>query len=204
MLKVYGDKKSGNCYKIQLTCALLKIEHQWIDVDIMQNETQTKSYLAKNPNGKVPMIELDDGRVLTESNAIINYLAHNSFLIPTEPFQHALMQQWQCFEQYSHEPCVAVARFIQLYQGMPENRKAEYETKKVGGYKALDVMEQHLSNHAYFAGDSISNADISLFAYTHVAHEGGFDLSSYPNINQWLKRIETTAGFVSMKDSSTR
>ena len=198
MLKVYGDNKSGNCYKIKLTCALLNIKHQWIDIDIMVGETQTQEYLAKNPNGKVPLIELDDGRVLSESNAIINYLAHDSFLIPTDPFQHALMQQWQCFEQYSHEPNIAVARFIQFYQDMPENRKAEYELKKQGGYKALDIMEQHLSQHDYFAGDIISNADISLFAYTHVAHQGGFDLSNYPAIKNWFKRIENTTGFVGM------
>jgi glutathione S-transferase len=194
-MKVYGDTQSGNCYKIQLILALIDQPYEWIDVDILAGETRTEDYLKKNPNGKIPVLELDDGRCLSESNAIINYLAKNSAFLPDDPYQEAKVQQWQFFEQYSHEPYIAVARFIEKYLGLPEDRKAEYEAKKSGGYKALGVMEQQLKTTEFLVGDRPTTADVSLFAYTHVAHEGGFDLSEYPAITKWIDRIKALPNF---------
>ncbi|MEZ9539381.1 glutathione S-transferase family protein [Shewanella sp. 10N.286.51.B8] len=199
-MTVYGDKKSGNCYKIKLTLALLNIDYQWQDVDIMAGGSQTKAFLAKNPNGKLPVIELDDGRVLAESNAIIGYLAAGSRLIPDDKFNNALMYQWLFFEQYSHEPCIAVARFIKLYQGMPVERQAEFDNLQIQGGKVLKLIDNQLAGQAFMLGELFSLADIALYAYTHVAHEGGFDLSVYPNFQQWLANVESQAGFVSMLD----
>ncbi|PMG49958.1 glutathione S-transferase family protein [Shewanella sp. 10N.286.52.B9] len=193
-------KKSGNCYKIKLTLALLNIDYQWQDVDIMAGGSQTKAFLAKNPNGKLPVIELDDGRVLAESNAIIGYLAAGSRLIPDDKFNNALMYQWLFFEQYSHEPCIAVARFIKLYQGMPVERQAEFDNLQIQGGKVLKLIDNQLAGQAFMLGELFSLADIALYAYTHVAHEGGFDLSVYPNFQQWLANVESQAGFVSMLD----
>ena len=197
-MKIYGDTRSGNCYKIQLTCALLDIAHEWVAVDILAGDTRTPDFLARNPNGKIPTLELDDGRCLWESNAIINYLAHGSDLLPDEPFALAKVQQWQFFEQYSHEPYVAVARFINKYLGLPEARRAEYEAKQAGGRKALAVMEQQLAQAPYLTGEVPTTADISLYAYTHVAHEGGFALDEYPAINDWLARIAAHPKYVAM------
>lgn len=200
MMKIYGDRRSGNCYKIQLVCALLDIKHEWIDVDILNGETKSAEFLSKNPNGKIPLLELDDGRLIVESNAIVNYLAYNSALLPTEPYELAKVQQWQFFEQYSHEPYIAVARFIAKYLGLPEERLAEYQSKQEGGYKALSVMEQQLQQSRFLTGETLTTADISLYAYTHVANEGGFDLSNFPNINLWLKRMSSIPHFMAMNN----
>ena len=197
-MKIYGDKKSGNCYKIQLLCALLQVNYTWIDVDIMAKETQSKAFKKLNPNAKIPLLELNNGNTISESNAIINYLAFESHLYPTDRFAIAKMQQWQFFEQYSHEPYIAVARFINLYLGLPEDRAQEYKEKQLGGNKALAVMEQALSKTDYLVGNALTCADISLYAYTHVAHEGGFSLTDYLNIQAWLKRVEGESRFVKM------
>jgi glutathione S-transferase len=197
-MKIFGDRLSGNCYKINLIISILKIDHEWIDVDILNGDTKSKSFLEKNPNGKIPLLELTDGTFLSESNAILNYLANGSFLIPTTKFEYYKVQQWQFFEQYSHEPYIAVARFINKYLGLPKERIAEYESKQVGGHKALLVMENQLSQTKYLVGNSFTVADISLYAYTHVAHEGGFNLDIYPNIKLWLTRIESLDGYVKM------
>ena len=199
MLKIYGDYRSGNCFKIQLTCALLNIEYEWIPIDIMRGEASSEEMLAKNPNAKIPVIECDDGFVLTESNAIINYLASNSALYPTDSKAIAKIQQWQFFEQYSHEPYIAVARFIKLYQGMPESRIEEFNTKRSGGLKALSIMNSHLLESKYFVGDSPTTADITLYAYTHVAHQGGFDLSKFTAILNWIDRIRALPGYHDMR-----
>ncbi|MCY1273868.1 Disulfide-bond oxidoreductase YfcG [compost metagenome] len=198
MYKVYGDHLSGNCYKVKLALHLLGREYQWQPVDILKGGTQTPEFLAKNPNGKVPVLELEDGSCLWESNAILNFLADGSDLLPSEPRLRTQVLQWQFFEQYSHEPYVAVARFIQFYLGMPEERRAEYENCHKGGYKALDVMEKQLRQTPYLVGERYSIADISLYAYTHVAHEGGFDLSGYPAINAWLERVAAHPRHVTM------
>lgn len=198
-MKVYGDTRSGNCYKITLTCALLDICHEWVAVDILAGETRSGEFLHRNPAGKIPVLELDDGRVLSESNAIINYLSNGSELLPNEPFELAKVQQWQFFEQYSHEPYIAVARFIALYLGLPEERRAEYESRQEGGHRALALMERTLDGSPYLTGDRMSTADISLYAYTHVAHEGGFDLAGYPAVQAWLQRVAQRPGYVGMR-----
>jgi len=197
-VKIYGDIQSGNCYKIKLLCSLLGIEHEWIHVDIMAGDTSKGAFLKKNPNGKIPLLELDDGRCLSESNAILNYLAAGSQLLPSDTFKLAKVQQWQFFEQYSHEPYVAVARFIAKYLGLPDERKAEYEAKQSGGHMALAVMEKQLSTSPYLAGDSLTTADISLYGYTHVAHEGGFDLNEYPSVLEWIDRIQKNQNYIGM------
>lgn len=197
-MKIYGDKRSGNCYKIQLVCALLNISYQWIDVDILNGDTRNNLFLQKNPNGKIPLLELDDGRCIVESNAIVNYLASGSDLLPNEPYILAKTQQWQFFEQYSHEPYIAVARFIVKYLGLPKEKEADYKAKHVGGYKALSVMEQQLQQTHFLAGNTFTTADISLYAYTHVAHEGGFELTNYPNIKRWLKAVSAQQYFIAM------
>ncbi len=198
MLKVYGDYRSGNCYKVKLMLHLLGREYQWLPIDILKGETQTAEFLAKNPNGKIPVLELEDGTFLWESNAILNFLADGSEFIPNEPRLRTQMLQWQFFEQYSHEPYVAVARFIQLYQGMPEARREEYEVCHVRGHKAFRVMEQQLQRTPYLVGEQYTLADIALYAYTHVAHEGGFDLSGYPAINAWLACVASHPRHVTM------
>ena len=197
-MKVYGDIRSGNCYKIQLTCALLDIEHDWVAVDILAGDTRTEEFLARNPNGKIPTLELDDGRCLWESNAIINYLAHGSALLPAERFELARVQQWQFFEQYSHEPYIAVARFINKYLGLPDDRRAEYESKQHGGRKALAVMDGQLTKTPYLTGEQLTTADIALYAYTHVAEEGGFALADFPAVGAWLERIAAQPGYLAM------
>lgn len=197
-MKIYGDRQSGNSYKLLLVTSFLEIPYEWQDIDIKKGETKTDSFLKMNPNGKIPILILDDGRILSESNAILNFLAEGSDLIPKDHFEKAKVLQWQFFEQYSHEPYIAVARFIRHYLGIPEERRAEYESKQEGGYKALRVMETQLTKNKFLVGDSLTTADISLFAYTHVAHEGGFDLSSYPKVLEWIKRIESLDRFKPM------
>ena len=197
-MKIYGDIYSGNCYKLKLLCSLLSISHEWIPVDILKAETEAPEFLQMNPNGKIPLLVTPEGHYLAESNAILFYLAVNSYLLPTSSLQLARVLQWQFFEQYSHEPYIAVARFIMLYLGMPEERRMELQDKHIGGYRALDVMEAHLINSAYFVGNQCTIADLSLYAYTHVADEGGFDLSAYPAINAWLGRIQSLDGYIGM------
>jgi glutathione S-transferase len=197
-VKIYGDIQSGNCYKIKLLSSLLGIQYEWIEVDVLANETQSDSFLKKNPNGKIPLLELEDGRFISESNAILNYLASGTSLDGIDPYENAKIQQWQFFEQYSHEPYIAVARFIAKYLGLPDARKAEYEAKQEGGNKALTIMEQQLTNNSYLVGNRLTAADISLYGYTHVAHEGGFDLNHYPVIQQWIDRIQSLPNYVAM------
>ena len=200
MYKVYGDIYSGNCYKIKLLLAFLDVEHEWIAVDILKGETHTEEFKKKNPNTRIPLLELDDGTYLSESNAILNYLADGSDFLPQDRYARAQVLQWQFFEQYSHEPFIATARYINKYLGLPKEREAEYHGKQEGGHKALGIMEQRLKDHDWLVGDSISVADITLYAYTHVADEGGFDLAGYPAINEWFARIQSQAGYVGMAD----
>lgn len=199
-VKIYGDSISGNCYKLKLAAAQTGFEYEWQEVDIMKGETRTTDYLEMNANGKVPLMVLEDGRCLPESNAILSYLADGSELAGSDRYERANILAWMCFEQYSHEPYIATSRFIIQYLGSPPERQADLEAKKPGGYSALNVMEEHLSEHAFFANDIYSIADIALFAYTHVAHEGGFDLSNYPHISRWLERVRNTDNFVAMTD----
>lgn len=197
-MKIYGDTKSGNCYKVQLVCHLLDIDHQWIDIDILAGDTKSDDFLRKNPNGKIPLLELDNGETLSESNAIINFLASGSDLYPDGGLEQARVLQWQFFEQYSHEPFIAVARFINKYLGLPVEKADEYAAKQTGGHKALRVMEEQLAKTPFLTGGNATTADISLYAYTHVADEGGFELGAYPGIRAWLDRVATLPNFKPM------
>lgn len=197
-MRVYGDVQSGNCYKVKLLLSLLQQDYQWVDVDILAGETKTEPFLAMNANGKIPLLALDDGRYLAESNAIMGYLAAGTPLLPQEPFQLAKVYEWLFFEQYSHEPYIAVARFIQHYLGLPEARQAEYESLQAGGNKALAVMEQQLKQTDFLVGNSLTIADIALYAYTHVAAQGGFDLNRYPAIQAWCQRIAEQPNYVAL------
>jgi len=199
MYKVYGDINSGNCYKVKLLMALLDIGHGWIVINILNGESQTDEFKLKNPNARIPVLELADGSYLWESNAILNFLAAGTSYLPDDPLQRAKALQWQFFEQYSHEPYIAVARFIAKYLGMPDERKQEYYDKQKGGHKALAVMETQLENAEYLVDDRYTIADISLYAYTHVAREGGFDLSGYDGISSWIKRIASEPKHVTME-----
>lgn len=199
MLKVYGDIISGNCYKIKLLLSLLDWPHEWIHVDVVRGDARKPEFLAKAPNGKVPLLEIEPGKTLSESNAILNFLAEGTPFLPEDNYRRAQVLQWQFFEQYSHEPYIAVRRFIAKYLNMPDERKAEYESRQPGGHKALEVMEQQLAKTPYLVGDDYTIADISLYGYTHVAHEGGFDLSEYLYINEWLARIRAHPKHVTME-----
>ena len=198
-MKIYGDSNSGNCYKIKLTCHLLNARYDWVEVkvkDLKKKETLYFEIIKKNPNGKIPFIELEDDFILTESNAIINYLSYDSKLLPKNKFEIARLQEWQFFEQYSHEPFIAVSRYIKKFLDMPANRKEEYSKLHARGYKALSIIEKQLGQTNYLVGNNLSTADISLYAYTHVAHEGGFDLSLYSNIQLWIKRIQSEINYI--------
>ena len=197
-ITVYGDSRSGNCYKIKLLCAEMGTGYDWREVDILKGDTHTGEFLAMNPNGKIPLLALPDGRHLAESNAILSYLADGSEFYGGDAFAKATILQWLFFEQYSHEPYIATSRFIIQYLGSPPERMAELEQKKPGGYRALGVMEDQLKQHDYIAGDAFTIADIALFAYTHVADEGDFDLDDYPAITEWIRRIKSRPNFVPM------
>ncbi|MFC6439583.1 glutathione S-transferase family protein [Bowmanella sp. JS7-9] len=193
-MKVYGDLKSGNCYKVKLLLDLLKKPHEWVHVDVVAGDTQTPSFLAKNPVGKIPLLEIEEDCWLSESNAILFYLAEGTEFMPTDPLGKAQVLQWQFFEQYSHEPYIAVARYIVEYLGNPPEQQARLESTRAPGYRALAVMEQHLRKFKYMVGMEYSVADISLYAYTHVAAEGGFALDEFPAIRDWIARLEMEPG----------
>jgi glutathione S-transferase len=197
-LRVYGDMLSGNCYKVKLLMQWLGLEHEWRHVDVMAGETRTPEFARLNPNAKIPVLELADGTRLAESNAILNFLAEGTPFLPSDRLERARVLQWQFFEQYSHEPYIAVARFINKYLGLPAERLAEYQAKQAGGHKALAVMESHLQGRAFFVGGGPTIADLSLFAYTHVADEGGFDLAGYPAIRDWIARVQSLPGSIPM------
>ena len=199
-MRIYGDSESGNCYKLRLICALLDLDYEWVPIDILAGETRSETFLSLNPNGQIPVCVTDDGDVLTESNAILYYLARDSRYWPDELLAQTRVLQWQCFEQYSHEPSIAVARFIRHYQNLPAARQAEYEAKLKSGRRVLQLMEAHLENQDFFVGAAPTIADISLFAYTHVADEGGFDLAPLPAIRAWLERVAALPGFVPMRN----
>lgn len=202
MMTVHGFSPSGNCHKVRLLMEQLGCDYRWIEVDSSKGETRTPEYLAKNPNGKVPMFERDDGRVLVESNAILCYLAEGTVFLPDDAWQRAQALSWMFFEQYSHEPHVAVARFICGWMPLESPRRADLPRLRERGYAAFAVMEQHLASHAWFTGAEYGIADIALFAYTDVAGDAGFDLTTYPALRDWLARVRATPGFVAMPEPS--
>lgn len=198
MLKVFGMSASGNCHKVKLLLEQLECPYQWQEVDIMTGATRTQDFLAMNPNGRVPLLELADGEYLPESNAILCYLADGTLLWPAEKLQHAQVLQWLFFEQYSHEPYIAVARFIRKFLPADHARQTELPRLHERGNQALAVMETHLANRTYFVGERYSIADIALFAYTHCAADGGFDLNAYPAVTAWLQRVRAQPKFIEM------
>lgn len=202
MIKVYGDILSGNCYKIKLLLEFLGTEYEWLHVNILAKETHTEAFKRLNPNARIPVLDFGDGKSLWESNAILNYLADGTSFLPQSRWDRAKVLQWMFFEQYSHEPYIATARYIKKYLGLPKEREAEYHGKQEGGHKALAIMNEQLSRQNYLVGENITIADIALYAYTQVAHEGGFDLAGYPHILRWFKDIEKLPSFVAMPTTS--
>ncbi|HEY7904498.1 MAG: glutathione S-transferase family protein [Burkholderiales bacterium] len=198
MIKVYGTSASGNCHKVRMVLAALELPCAWIETDSVGGATRTPEFLAKNPNGKVPLLEIEPGVYLPESNAIMFYLAEASGLLPSDRLERARVMQWLFFEQYSHEPYIAVARFLRRFHPDPESQRALAESKLAGGYRALEVMETQLSNEPFFVGGRYTIADIALYAYTHVAGEGGFDLERFPTVGRWLARVAAQPRYVAM------
>ncbi len=202
MITAYGFSTSGNCHKVRLVLEQLDRPYRWVEVDSSAGETRTPAFLARNPNGRVPIIEREDGQVLTESNAILCWLADGTPFLPADAWQRAQALSWMFFEQYSHEPYIAVARYIRGWTPLDSPRRAELPRLRERGHQALAVMERHLSAHAWFSGDGYGVADIALFAYTDPAADGGFDLTPYPAIRAWLARVRATPRFVEMAPPS--
>jgi glutathione S-transferase len=198
MYKVYGMSSSGNCYKVRLLLEQLQSAYQWVELDTRSGLTRSSEFLAKNPNGRVPLLELEPGQFLAESDAILFYLAEGTAFWPQHKRARAEVLQWMFFEQYSHEPYIAVARFICTMLPAGHARRSELPRLYERGVQALAVMEQHLAQRAFFVADAYSIADIALYAYTHAAGEGGFELRRYPAIGAWLARVEGQAHFVRM------
>jgi glutathione S-transferase len=189
-------RASGNCHKVRLAMDVLGLPFRWHEVDILKAETRTPEFLAMNPNGRVPVLQIDDHTFLAESNAIVCYLADGSRLWPGDRLARAQALQWMFFEQYSHEPYIAVARFIRLFLRQDDHPRLPELMRR--GQEALAVMERHLSRHIFFAAEQFSIADIALFAYTHCADQGGFDLSPYPAVQSWLARCRAVPGVSDM------
>jgi glutathione S-transferase len=198
MLTLYDDPISGNGYKARLILRLTGHSFRVIALEIMNAETRSPEFLAINPNGKIPALVFEDGRALSESNAILFHFAEGTKYFPGDPFARAQVMQWLFWEQYNHEPNIATSRFLRLHREMTDEVKATLEAKKAPGEAALSLMEHRLASHDYLVGDGFTIADISLYAYTHVAEEGGFSLASYPAIQRWIARIEAVAGFAPM------
>jgi glutathione S-transferase len=189
MLRLYDYLPSGNGYKVRLLLAQVALPFELVQLDITQGATRTPEVLAKNPNGRIPLLEVAPDEFLAESNAILFYLSEGTAFLPTDRWERAQVLQWMCFEQYSHEPNIATVRFWVHYTELTPERRAAIEQKRPLGYAALDVMERHLASRRFFVGDRYSIADIALYAYTHVADEGGFDLGPYPAVRAWLDRV---------------
>ena len=188
-IELYDSAISGNAYKVRLLLTHLGIPFERIEMNVDDGSTRKAEFLKINPNGKVPALQFPDGRVLFESNAILFYLALNTPYWPTDPWHQGQAVQWMNFEQYSHEPTIAVVRHWVAHLGKTLQNEPQLAGKIAGGDRALDVMEGHLKAHRWFAGNAYSIADIALFAYTHVAGEGGFDLQRRPAIRDWLGRV---------------
>jgi glutathione S-transferase len=201
MLRLYDFLDSGNGYKVRLLLRLLGRPYQWVPIDILRGESRTPEFLAKNPNGRIPLLEFPDGRCLAESNAILFHLSEGTALLPSEAFQRALVLQWLFFEQYSHEPNIATVRFWKRHDMIGEDNRTLLALKVEQGHAALAVMQRQLAQRDYFVADQFTIADIALYAYTHVAHEGGFDLAAYPAVQAWLTRCAARPGFAAITES---
>jgi glutathione S-transferase len=192
VMRIFGDSISGNCLKVKWVANLLNRPYEWVEIDIMQGQSRTPEFLAMNPWGQVPVVLLEDGRPLAQSNAIMLHLAEGTDLIPSDAYDRAKMFEWLFWEQYSHEPTVAVVRFKVKYQKMAV---ADVDPVLFGKARAcLERMEDHLTDRTFFVGDSLSLADVALVAYTRMAPDGGFDLSPYPALLSWIGRVESALG----------
>lgn len=199
MYRLYDFLPSGNGYKIRLLLTQLKIPFERIEIDILKQESRTPEFLAKNPNGRVPVLELQSGQFLAESNAILFYLSQGTPYFSEDRLEAAQIMQWLFFEQYSHEPYIATSRFWVTCLGKPDEYHEQLNQKREPGYAALKVMENHLSKRDFFVGERYTVADIGLFAYTHVAHEGGFDIASFPALQAWINRVQSQPEHISIK-----
>ena len=195
---LYNSAVSGNCYKVRLLLAYLGLPFERVDVDVADRSGRAELLGELNPALRVPTLVLDDGRPLAESNAILWYFGDGTDYVSDDPYERAQTLQWMFFEQYSHEPYIAVVRFWLAYSGSPEKFADRVPERMKGGYTALDAMEGHLDGRAFLIGERYSIADISLYAYTHVAHEGGFDLTAYPAVRAWLDRVASQPGHVTI------
>ncbi len=193
---VYGTLSSGNCHKVKMVLEVTRQPYKWHEIDIMKAETRTPEFLRLNPNGKVPVVALDDGSALAESNAILWYFGEGTPLVPDDRVQRAQMLQWMFFEQYTHEPAIAVARFICAF--MKRTDDPRLPDLKARGERALAVMEQHLKDRPFFVGQHLSLADLALFAYTHKAADGGISLERFPAVRAWLARCLAERGVTEM------
>ncbi len=200
MITLYDYLDSGNGYKARLLLSQLAMPYRYVELDILQGAARTPQFLAKNPNGTIPVLELADGRCLPESDAILWYLAEGSAFLPAERFDRAQVLRWLCFEQYSHEPYVATPRFIVRHLPADSPRRAELPQRLTRGRAALQVMERHLATRAFFVAERYSIADIALYAYTHVAPDGGLELEAYPSVRNWLARVAAQPGYVRLLD----
>lgn len=199
MYRLYDFPPSGNSYKVRLLLTQLEISFEIVPVNILKKETRTKEFLAKNPNGRIPLLEIETGQFLAESNAILFYLSQDTEYFPQDSWERAQVMQWLFFEQFSHEPHLATSRYWISILGKAEEYKEELAKKQKLGYAALQVMEKHLSTRDFFVGNKYSIADIGLFAYTHVAEEGRFDLSRFPAILAWIERVKARPKYISIK-----
>lgn len=193
---LYNSAVSGNCYKVRLLAAQLGLPLELRELSVVDRSNRAEVLGNLNPARRVPTLVLDDGRPLAESNAILWYLGDGTEVVPDDRYERAQVLQWQFFEQYQHEPSIAVVRFLTAFSGEAEKHSERIREQTVNGYVALDAMERHLAGRAYLVGERYTIADISLYAYTHVAHEGGFDLGPYPAIRAWLERVAAQPGHI--------
>ncbi|MEH2298438.1 glutathione S-transferase family protein [Nostoc sp.] len=198
LLRLYDFLPSGNGYKIRLLLTQLGMPFERIELNILKGETQTPEFLSKNPNGKIPLLEIEPGKYLAESNAILVYLSEGTEFLPYDRFLRAQVLQWLCFEQYSHEPFIATSRFWISILGKTEEYSEAIKQKREPGYTALSLMDKHLTSQIFFVGECYTIADIALFAYTHVADEGGFDLTQFPAIQAWIERVKAQPRYISI------
>jgi glutathione S-transferase len=202
-MHLYDAMLSGNCYKVRLLLAQLGLSYRRTEIDVMSATGRPAELLAGNPHGKVPLLELEDGRCLAESNAILWFLGDGTWLLPEEPYERAQILQWMFFEQNGHEPNIAVARYLVSLLGAGDAHRELLEDKQRRGHAALTAMDRHLEQHAFLVGERYSIADIALYAYTHVAPEGGFDLEPYPAVRRWLERVRLQPGHVPLAGAAT-
>jgi len=197
-LRLYDFLPSGNGYKLRLLLTQLGVPFERVEVNILKGETRTPEFLSKNPHGKIPVLEIEPGKYLAESNAILVYLSEGTEFLPYDRFLRAQVLQWLFFEQYSHEPFIATSRFWISILGKEKEHHEALKQKQELGYVALRLMENYLTTHTFFVGERYTIADIALFAYTHVADEGGFDLTQFPAVQAWIEKVKTQPGYINI------